>query len=150
LARRFGEAAAAGHVRWIDVTPHQCRLVESPLDIREALREQIARAPKAWVFTSATLGDDERLSWFTESAGLEDAATLRVGSPYDYAAHARLYVPRGFPKPSEPGHPAAVARLAGECARALGGRTFVLTTTLRALQSIGEQLRSAFDAQGDD
>jgi ATP-dependent DNA helicase DinG len=150
LARRFGDVAAPAHVRWIDVTPHQCRLVESPMDIRDALREQIGRAPKAWIFTSATLGDDERLRWFTESAGLDDAATLRVGSPFDYAAHARLYIPRAFPKPNEPGHPAAVARLASSCARALGGRTFVLTTTLRVLQSIGEQLREAFDAQDDD
>ena len=150
LAGRFSGAAASGQVRWIDLTPHQCRLVESPLDIRDALREQMALAPKAWVFTSATLGDDERLSWFTEGAGLDDAATLRVGSPFDYAANARLYVPEAFPKPNEPGHPQAVARLTANCARALGGRTFVLTTTLRALQAIGEPLRAAFEAGRDD
>jgi ATP-dependent DNA helicase DinG len=150
LATRFRGEADTANVRWIDLTPHQCRLVESPLDIREALRDQMGRAPKAWVFTSATLGDDDRLSWFTESAGLDDARTLRVGSPFDYAAHARLYVPRGFPKPNEPAHPKAVAELAADCARALGGRTFVLTTTLRALQAIGEQLRADFDAHGDD
>jgi ATP-dependent DNA helicase DinG len=149
LARQFGETAEPGNVRWIDLTPHQCRLVESPLDIRDALREQMAAAPKAWIFTSATLGDDERLSWFTEAAGLDDATTLRVGSPFDYAAHARLYVPRTFPKPNEPGHGPAVARLAASCARTLGGRTFVLTTTLRALQAIGEQLRADFESQGD-
>ena len=149
LANQFGEAAESGNVRWIDVSPHQARLVESPLDIRDALREQMAAAPKAWVFTSATLGDDERLSWFTESAGLSDARTLRLGSPFDYEAHARLYVPRAFPKPNEPGHPGAVAVLAARCARALGGRTFVLTTTLRALQSIGEALRAEFESNGD-
>jgi ATP-dependent DNA helicase DinG len=149
LAAGFGKPAADGNVRWIDVSPHQARLVESPLDIRDALREQMDAAPKAWVFTSATLGDDERLSWFTESAGLDDARVLRLGSPFDYAAHARLYVPRAFPKPNEPGHPAAVALLASRCARALGGRSFVLTTTLRALQTIGEQLRAEFEAQGD-
>jgi ATP-dependent DNA helicase DinG len=149
LAQRFGEAAQDGNVRWIDVSPHQARLVESPLDIRDALREQMASAPKAWVFTSATLGDDDRLSWFTESAGLTDARTLRLGSPFDYAAHARLYIPRGFPKPNEPSHPASVALLASRCARALGGRTFVLTTTLRALQAIGEHLRAEFEANGD-
>jgi len=148
-AKRFGQPAAEGSVRWIDLTPHQARLVESPLDIRDALREQMALSPKAWVFTSATLGDNERLSWFTEPAGLEDARTLRVGSPFDYAANARLYVAAGFPKPSETGHPAAVASLAARCASALGGRTFVLTTTLRALQSIGERLRDAFGANGD-
>jgi ATP-dependent DNA helicase DinG len=149
LARRFVEPADTANVRWIDLTTHHCRLIESPLDIRDALREQMAAAPKAWVFTSATLGDDEGLSWFTESAGLTDAATLRVGSPFDYAAHAKLYVPAAFPKPNEPGHPVAVAKLAARCARALGGRTFVLTTTLRALQAVGDQLRLEFDAAGD-
>jgi ATP-dependent DNA helicase DinG len=149
LARDFAQPAEDGNVRWIDVSPHQARLVESPLDIRDALREQMAESPKAWVFTSATLGDDERLSWFTESAGLTDARTLRLGSPFDYAAHARLYVPRGFPKPNEPDHAASVAILAARCARALGGRTFVLTTTLRALQSVGERLRAEFEEAGD-
>jgi ATP-dependent DNA helicase DinG len=149
LALRFVEPADTANVRWIDLTTHHCRLIESPLDIRDALREQMAAAPKAWVFTSATLGDDEGLTWFTESAGLTDAATLRVGSPFDYAAHAKLYVPAAFPKPNEPGHPVAVAKLAAKCARALGGRTFVLTTTLRALQAVGDQLRLEFDAAGD-
>jgi ATP-dependent DNA helicase DinG len=148
-ARLFSGEVTPGRVRWIDLSPHQARMVESPLDIRDALREQMDAAPKAWIFTSATLGDDERLTWFTESAGLDDAVTLRVGSPFDYPAHARLYIPSGFPKPNEPGHPGAVAALAARCARALGGRTFVLTTTLRALQAIGEKLRDTFETEGD-
>jgi ATP-dependent DNA helicase DinG len=131
------------------VSAHQARLVESPLDIRDVLREQMEGSRKAWIFTSATLGDDERLSWFTEPAGLAEARTLRVGSPFDYRANARLYIPTDFPKPNEPSHPAAVARLAARCARALGGRTFVLTTTLRTLPVIGDAIRSDFASQGD-
>jgi len=149
IAVRFDARSPEGSVRWIDVSTHQARLVESPLDISAALREQRERLPKAWVFTSATLGDDERLSWFTEPAGLEDAQVLRLGSPFDYAAHARLWIPRPFPKPNEPGHAPAVARLAARCARALGGRTFVLTTTLRALAAIGEALQQIFAENGD-
>ena len=90
LAELFVQPAGADHVRWIDVTPQQARLVESPLDIRDMLTEQRRAAPKAWIFTSATLGDDDELSWFTAATGLEDAVELRVGSPFDYAAHARL------------------------------------------------------------
>ncbi len=150
MSERFTQPAQPGHVRWIEVTTNQCRLVESPLDIREALTAQMAVAPKAWIFTSATLGEDDRLSWFTEPSGLSGVRTLRVGSPFNYTEHARLYVPSSFPKPSEPGHTDAVAQLAAGCARSLGGRTFVLTTTLRALQVIGEQLRASFDAGGDD
>ena len=82
-------------------------------------------------------------------AGLDDATVLRVGSPFNYAEHARLYIPRNFPKPNEPEHGPEVAALAARCARALGGRTFVLTTTLRALQSIGDGLRREFEVGGD-
>jgi ATP-dependent DNA helicase DinG len=146
--RRFETEAAPGHVRWIDLTAHSARLVESPLDIRDMLTEQRQRTPKAWIFTSATLGDDARLTWFTRAAGLDDATALRLGSPFDYAAHARLYVPARFPKPNEPGHPVAVAELAARCAAALNGRTFVLTTTLRALPLVAETLRVGLDAAG--
>ena len=149
LASRFADEPNDGQIRWIDLSPHQARLVESPLDIRAALQEQMNSAAKAWIFTSATLGDDDRLSWFTEGAGLGRARVARLGSPFAYRDHACVYVPRSFPKPSEPGHPAAVAALAARCGRALGGRTFVLTTTLRSLQAVGAQMRAEFDALGD-
>ncbi|RZJ05332.1 MAG: ATP-dependent DNA helicase [Rubrivivax sp.] len=149
LARQFAAEPDAGDVRWIDISPHAARLVESPLDIREAMQQQLEAAPKAWVFTSATLGDDDQLSWFTEPAGLAEAEVLRVGSPFDYPAHARLYVPRGFPKPAEPTHPSSVALLVSRLARALGGRTFVLTTTLRNLQTVADSLRERFEEAGD-
>jgi ATP-dependent DNA helicase DinG len=148
LAHSFGNEVEAGHVRWIDLSPQQARLVESPLDIRQMLSEQRQLAPKAWVFTSATLGDDAELSWFTASTGLEDANKLRVGSPFDYAAHARLWVPNPCPKPNEAGHPRAVGLLAARCAGALGGRTFVLTTTLRVLPLVAEALRDQAEREG--
>jgi ATP-dependent DNA helicase DinG len=143
LARRFAHEPAPGQVRWIDLSPQQARLVESPLDIREMLSEQRAAAAKTWVFTSATLGDDEALSWFTQPTGLEDAARLVVGSPFNYPEHARLWVPRRFPKPNEAAHPAAVGALAARLAGTLGGRSFVLTTTLRVLPQVADALRAA-------
>jgi ATP-dependent DNA helicase DinG len=142
-AAQFGEEAEEGHVRWVDLTPQQARLVESPLDIRQMLSQQRQASPKAWVFTSATLGDDEALTWFTASTGLEDAVKLRVGSPFNYAAHARVWVPPRFPLPNAAAHPAAVGALAARLASALGGRTFVLTTTLRVLQQVADALRAA-------
>ncbi len=142
LARRFAQDAAAGQVRWVDLTPQQARLVESPLDIRDMLTQQRAASSKAWIFTSATLGDDEGLSWFTATTGLEDAQRLRVGSPFDYAANARVWVPPRLPLPNAAGHPAAVGALAARCAVALGGRTFVLTTTLRVLPLVADALKA--------
>ena len=72
LAAGFEGETADGHVRWIDLSPQQARLVESPLDIRELFTQQRKLQPKAWIFTSATLGDDDKLGWFTAATGLED------------------------------------------------------------------------------
>ena len=103
-----------------------------------------AAAHTAWIFTSATLGLGDDLRWFTEPCGLHGAQVLRVDSPFDYAHQAALYVPESFPLPGVAQHSDAVARLAGDGAAALGGRTLVLTTTLRALEQIGRQLRARF------
>ncbi len=148
----FAETCAVGSVRWVDVGA-QLRLVESPLDIADAVRTRVLKTGtadpqdqgRAWVFTSATLGDDPKLRWFTEPCGLHDAEVLRVQSPFDYAQQAALYVPRVFPKPSDPEHSARVAQLAARGAAALGGRTLVLTTTLRALRTIGDAMREQFE-----
>jgi ATP-dependent DNA helicase DinG len=151
-ARCFTLAAEPGGVRWLDIGT-QLRLVESPLDIAQAIQAKVftddKAAAKSWIFTSATLGDDAQLSWFTQPCGLAGAEILQVGSPFDYARQAALYVPRNFPKPGDPAHTAAVAASAADWARRLGGRTMVLTTTLRALRTIGEALQVAFEGSSD-
>lgn len=101
---------------------------------------------KAWIFTSATLGDEASLRWFTEPCGLTTARVMQVSSPFDYEAQAALYVPEHFPKPNDPSHVRHVAQLAVEAVRSLGGRTLVLTTTLNAMRSIGEYLQTQMDA----
>jgi ATP-dependent DNA helicase DinG len=104
--------------------------------------------PRAWVFTSATLGDDPRLRWFTEPCGLESATVLRVSSPFDYPAQASLYVPRDIVRPNDPAHSAQVAAIASDAVRRLGGRTLVLTTTLRALRAIGDVMKQQLEGSG--
>ncbi|MEO6321173.1 MAG: ATP-dependent DNA helicase, partial [Polaromonas sp.] len=148
----FLNACEPGCVRWVDVGT-QLRLVESPLDISSAVKSKMLGTSgggvKTWIFTSATLGYDEKLSWFTQPCGLEEAEVLRIGSPFDYERQAALYVPANFPKPGDPAHSERVAECAAVWSRQLGGRTMVLTTTLRALRTIGEALQAAFEQSGD-
>ena len=147
--QRFAAPCDVALVRWADVS-QSLRLVESPLDIADTVRTRLLAAPegegpaRAWVFVSATLGDDARLSWFTQPCGLQDAEVLRIGSPFDYARQAALYVPAHIARPADPAHSGDVARLAGDAAARLGGRTMVLTTTLRALRTIGDALAERF------
>ena len=152
----FAQPVPDDAVRWLEVSRQHLRLMESPLTIARLMREHMGSADQdaaaevsatrqAWVFTSATLGDDQDLRWFTETCGLRDAQVLRVESPFDYAHQAVLYVPEDFPEPAQQTvHSAAVAQLAGDGAAVLGGRTLVLTTTLKALEAIGAQLQQRF------
>ena len=166
LAQHFSAPGETALVRWLDVDARALHMVESPLDIAHAVRTRMLGLPdesapedddapppaapdddgrqRAWIFVSATLGEDDRLRWFTESCGLQSAATLRVGSPFDYARQAALHVPADFPTPGSPQHSARVAQIAAHCAAQLGGRTLVLTTTLRALGAISTALREHF------
>lgn len=158
----FTRPCAAGSVRWLDVGV-QLRLVESPLDIATTVRKRLLgegvapsenevieqeRRQRSYIFTSATLGDDAKLSWFTQPCGLDNAQVLQAGSPFDYETQATVYVPRHLPQPKDAGHTLAVAHLAAEAVRRLGGRTLVLTTTLRALKAIGEDMAESLDGSG--
>ena len=145
----FSGVCDAGSVRWLDAGA-QLRLVESPLDIAHAVQTRLIKpsqaydSQQAWIFTSATLGADARLRWFTEPCGLEEAEILKIGSPFDYAEQAALYVPLQLSKPNDPDHSAQVAELVARVAPVIGGRTLVLTTTMRALQSISDGLQRYF------
>lgn len=148
----FTHGVQADAVRWLEVGTSQVRLVQSPLDIADAMRERVlppeggGTSRKSWIFTSATLGHDASMAHFVASCGLEGARVLQVQSPFDYLAQAAIYVPPHMPKPGDAGHSAAVAQLVAQGATLLGGRTLVLTTTLRAMRDIAAALRQHFDA----
>jgi len=129
---------------WQD-EPTSADVDDSPFDHAFPMRAAEDTRPRAWVFTSATLGDDPHLRWFTEPCGLESATVLRVSSPFDYPGQASLYVPRDIVRPNDPAHSAQVAVLASDAVRRLGGRTLVLTTTLRALRAIGDVMKQRLE-----
>jgi len=150
----FSKSCAADSVRWLDVGM-QLSLVESPLDIAETVRTRLLGpaseegSQRSWIFTSATLGEDAGLRWFTESCGLSEAEILKVKSPFDYSRQAAVYVPLHLSKPGDPGHSSQVADFAARAASEIGGRTLVLTTTLRALQAVSDSLQRRFtDSKG--
>ncbi len=142
-----GEPAAPGEVRWLSRHPgRRWEVHQTPADSSGLFPGLVAARPEvAWVFTSATLGHDGALSWFSRSVGVS-ARTLRVPSPFDHQRQAALYVPSDLPEPADARHlPLLGERLAGWTSR-LGGRTLVLTTTQRAARQLAESLRSQASA----
>jgi len=149
----FAGPVPAGAVRWLEIDL-KIRMLQAPLDISQAMQTRVlplegATGRRSWIFTSATLGHDEKMALFVDSCGLQAAQRLQVQSPFDHAAQAAIYVPDNFPRPADPSHSACVAALVADGATVLGGRTLVLTTTLRAMRSIGEALRLHFGTHDD-
>jgi ATP-dependent DNA helicase DinG len=154
LLQLFLQPVPFDAVRWLELG-RQVRMLQSPLDVSKAMQERVlpedggAGSNKSWIFTSATLGHDAQLSWMVDSCGLAGARILKVPSPFNYAEQAALYVPKNFPKPGDAQHSYAVAELALQGAQVLGGRTLVLTTTLRAMRAIGDALARSLQGRDD-
>jgi ATP-dependent DNA helicase DinG len=150
----FSYPVQQGWVRWIE-GGERVKLVQSPLDIADTMRSRVipvdpaGEGRRSLIFTSATLGHDATLSQFLDSCGLHGADVLQVESPFDYKSQAAIYIPAHLPKPSAVTHSESVADLVAKGAVILGGRTLVLTTTVRAMRDIAEKLRQHFSQHCD-
>ena len=158
IARRaLPQACAPESVRWVDVG-NQLRLVESPLDIAEAVRTRVLKHR-----CRTTRGAGARLGLHLGHAGRRSAACAGSPSPAGSTMprccacsspvrllHARRRCTCRAPFPSPTTRRTARRWRSSRRAapRALGGRTLVLTTTLRALRTIGDDVRQPVRAAG--
>ncbi len=134
-------------VRWVELGLHHVRLHAAPLSVAEAF-SRYRQGGQAWIFTSATLLVHGDFSHFTERLGLQNAETVRMESPFDYAKQAMLFVPQSLPAPqSSEFLPAFVEQLMPLIQASQGG-ALVLCTTLRAVERVAGLLADAYDRVG--
>lgn len=139
------------HVLWAEASGNMLLLHKTPLSVASIftrLREE--GPPCAWIFTSATLAIRGNFHYFASRLGLESARLQSWPSPFDYAKQGLLYVPENLPLPNTPLFSDAVADAVLPLIGAAGGRTFVLCTTLRAVDRIAARLKEAFALRGWD
>ncbi|WP_455280703.1 ATP-dependent DNA helicase [Cupriavidus necator] len=135
-------------VRWVEVFSHTVQLHRTPLSIAPIFTRQRDGQPRAWVFTSATLSVKGNFTHYAAQLGLDKDRSLTLPSPFDYAKQGLLYVPRDLPAPQSPQFTDAVVQAALPLIEAAGGRTFLLCTTLRAVQRASDLLYDAFAERG--
>lgn len=148
LATGQGEVQGVRWVEWGD--GRTWRVVRSPTDSSALFRTLLGPRDRSWIFSSATLGSEATLQWFTRGVGLDGQPglrTLQVPSAFDHAVQASLYVPEDLPDPGDEAHTPALAEAVARWASRLGGRTLVLTTTLRAADRLAAHLTERM-AQG--
>ncbi|MGH9226029.1 MAG: ATP-dependent DNA helicase, partial [Acidimicrobiales bacterium] len=159
---RRARVPRAHDVAWVpEVGP--ATLLVAPVDVGPELARLVFRRRTA-ILTSATLSVGGTVAPLARRLGLradllaggdEEAEPggdrapfreLRVGSPFDYRAHAVLYCPVHLPDPRQMPKSfddAALEELAA-LVQAAGGRTLALFTSHRMLRKAAEALRDRF------
>ena len=147
-----GEATAPvdERVRWVEVFANSVQLHLTPLSIAPIFSRQRAGQPRAWIFTSATLSVRGNFTHYAAQLGLDRNRSMTLDSPFDYASQGLLYVPRDLPQPSDPRFTDAVLDVTLPLIEAAGGKTFLLCTTLRAVNRAAERLADEFTQRGWD
>jgi len=143
LLGRFTELLGepvADELAWYETRGQGLVLHRSPLDVAGPLRSRQSGLAAAFVYTSATLAVGEDFSHFARDLGLVEPRTLCLGSPFDYARQALLWLPAIGCLPAERGYTEAVVKRVLPLLETLGGRAFLLFTSHRALKEAATHL----------
>jgi ATP-dependent DNA helicase DinG len=116
-------------------------VVWAPIDVSAELRERLWDAGPTAVLVSATLGVAADFTFVRDRLGLRGVRELSLGSPFDFAEQALLYLPEGLPDPRSPDFLDRAADEVVELCRLSGGRALVLTSSYRALAAIAAGVR---------
>jgi ATP-dependent DNA helicase DinG len=133
-------------LRWVETNTLGLSLQFTPFEIAARLRGFIESRPCAWICTSATLAIGEDFSHFAARVGMNDARTLRIGSPFDYASQARIFLPPRMPDPQSPAFARSFIEACAPLLEASGGRAFLLYTSYRGMGEGVRELKARFPA----
>ena len=139
------------HVYWVE--RHEKRdarlvLTAAPIEVASQLRTLIFRPANTAIMTSATLAVGDGLRYFVNRIGGEEAETLQVDSPFDYARQMKVYIPKKMP---EPGAREIYENALGHWIRHFvsmtQGKAFVLFTSYQTMQRLADSLAHFFRSE---
>jgi len=143
LLDESAESEFAAGARTASTGPRGFLLRLLPYDVSNRFSALLSAHRGAWIFTSATLAVGEDFSHFASRLGVQEAATVRYESPFDYERQAMLYLPPGLPDPASTEYTAAVVATARPLIEAAAGGAFLLFTSHRALREAAELLEAS-------
>jgi ATP-dependent DNA helicase DinG len=114
----------------------------APLSVADEISDRLSEQ-LATVFTSATLTLGGGFEPLARELGLgreSEWSGVDVGSPFEYGKQGILYVAADLPKPGRDGLATQTLARMGDLISAAGGRTLVLLSSWRAVDTAGEWL----------
>ena len=140
-------------VYWLEQGPGPRRRVTlggQPVDVGPLLKDSLFGCVSSVVLTSATLslGAGDGFVYMRRRLGLDDAAGLCLGSPFDYRSQVCVHVETSLPPPNHEQEfiPAACERMAHYIKRT-DGRAFVLFTAYEMMRACAERLEDFFRSE---
>ncbi|MCZ6559916.1 MAG: ATP-dependent DNA helicase [Gammaproteobacteria bacterium] len=121
-------------LRWLETGHRGFSLNLTPFDVSESLGRFVNTLDCGWIFTSATLAVGDDFSHLESRLGLEEAAALKLESPFDYQHNSMIFIPKGLPVPSDPQFTAQLVEACLPLIDACRGGVFFLFTSHRALR----------------
>jgi ATP-dependent DNA helicase DinG len=138
--REIMESEEANRVYWYEARGRGIFLWASPIQIAPILRERLFTKTDSIVLTSATLATAGNFQFIRSRLGLDDCEELILGSHFDFARQAVLYVPRNIPEPREEGWVQQACLEVERILEASQGRAFVLFTSYRQMELVHDAL----------
>lgn len=123
------------------------------INVAPVLREKLFESGRPCICTSATLSTGERgMGYFAGRVGAESAATLKIGSPFNFAEQMRVIVARSMPPPppasEDDVYQPALADWIMRCLDESQGRAFVLFTGYNLMRAMAARLRPFCQERG--
>ncbi len=127
-------------VTWGEARGRGLTLQASPINVAEPLREMLFSRIPAVVLTSATLAISGGFEFVRGRLGVDSALDLILESPFDPAAQAVLFLPKGMPEPKEVSFLPKMVEQVQALLSITSGRAFILFTSFNNLKRVREAL----------
>jgi ATP-dependent DNA helicase DinG len=135
------------YVYWLDIFSKSVQFNMTPFSVSESFEKFRDKNKISWIFTSATLAVNDSFDFFQNSLGLNQATTKKLDSPFNFKDNACLYVPNNMPDPNTSIFNLTLIKKIFPLINAANGRTFILSTSLKAMREISALLKDIFNEQ---
>ena len=142
------EQGAEGFVYWAERENTRYRLVASPIDLSEALRENLFAKTDTIVLTSATLSAAGTFTYIKNRLGLDAPGELLLDSPFDFEKQALLYISPCLDDQQAPEYQQKFDEELKAILSVTQGRTLVLFTSYSQLKKSAVTLRAEMPGLG--
>ncbi|OZM57332.1 ATP-dependent helicase [Lottiidibacillus patelloidae] len=120
---------------WSEEDEDGFTLITMPKTVKEVLRDKVFQNKKPYIFSSATLSENESFNYVTNSLGIDDYLSFSVASPFNYEENMTVNAP--FIKSSN-----AKIEALNESIKQSEGRALVLCNSKKELQELRDGLKS--------